>query len=494
MGSSKQVNEFFHKRRAGLLLHLTSLPSTCPDGVHAGDTTRFIDFLAGTGFSIWQMLPVHPVDEYNSPYRGSSVFAGNPRFINVQEFYNKKWPPDNKPDSCYERIDSASDPIAEIQSCFDHLATDSQRSDYEDFKHKHAVWIDDYALFSAIKQVYSGKSWWDWPQRLKTRNATELLEFRNGYAGLVERNYFEQYLFFSQWHDLRAQANSKGILLLGDMPMFTAHNSVDVWAHPDYFLLDSAGQPAAVSGVPPDYFSATGQRWGTPLYRWSRIAEDGFCWWINRLQTEFELFDIVRLDHFRGFDTVWEIPVHAPTVDGVWKHVPGHEFFQVLQSEFGPLPLIAEDLGYITPQVTRLRCNFNLPGMKVLQFAFDSDDTNPYLPHNHEPDYLVCTGTHDTDTALGWFTALDESQKRRVLHHMRQPDEPMPWPMIHTALGSVCQMAILPMQDLLGLDSSHRMNFPGTTQGNWQWRFEWDWLTSGLMEKLRQMNESYGRC
>jgi 4-alpha-glucanotransferase len=489
-----QANEHFLRHRAGVLLHPTSLPSTGACGILGEDASRFIDFLADGGFSIWQMLPVQPVDEHGSPYQGSSVFAGNPRFISTQPICAKSWMTNAESNSDLERIESATDPVTEMQSRFDLYAADDDRADYTDFKLQHAMWIDDYALFMAIKQVCISKAWWQWPMALKTRSETGLREFREQHNELIEHYYFEQYLFFSQWSDLRKRANDKGVLLLGDMPMFIAHNSVDVWAHPEYFILDGKGQPAVVSGVPPDYFSSTGQRWGTPLYQWSRIAEDGFRWWIDRLQTQFELFDIVRLDHFRGFESIWEIPESCQSADGEWKHVPGHEFFQTLLNKFGPLPMIAEDLGYITPEVTRLRQDFKLPGMKVLQFAFDGKDTNPYLPHNHEPDCLVCTGTHDNNTTLGWFTALTKSQQKIVIDYMQHPDEPMPWPMIHTVLGSICHIAILPMQDLLGLDSSHRMNFPGTVKDNWQWQFEWDWIPHDLITKLRQMNEHYGRC
>lgn len=486
--SRQQTNKYFRQRRAGVLLHPTSLPSSDTDGALGDNASRFIQFLADAGFSVWQMLPIQAPDKYGSPYQCSSVNAGNPQLISLKKLSACHWME-------HDQQQQAEAPIAHAHKCFMRHANEAEHSDYQTFKHKHAYWLDNYALFSTIKQIYENKPWWEWPEGLRLRDNTTLDAFRQGNASTLNYYLFEQYIFFSQWYELRSQAHDRGVLLMGDMPLFTAHDSVGVWAHPDYFQLDDAGQPTVVAGVPPDYFSPTGQRWGNPLYDWSRLAESEFEWWIERLRTQFDLFDLIRIDHFRGFVAHWEIPVDCPTAEhGEWKCVPGRELFQTIKDEFGNLPLIAEDLGTITPDVIKLRNDFELPGMKVLLFAFDSDDDNPYLPHNHDLASVVYTGTHDNNTILGWFYNLDEAQQQRVYEYLHNPSDAMPWPLINSALKSVCPMAIIPMQDVLGLDGSHRMNTPGTVGDNWRWKFEWEWISPDLVTKLRHLNGLYGRC
>jgi 4-alpha-glucanotransferase len=311
---------------------------------------------------------------------------------------------------------------------------------------------------------------------------------------LIEAYNLEQYLFWEQWRSLHDYARQRSIELIGDVPMFVAADSCDVWANRTLFKLDSDGQPQRVAGVPPDYFSSTGQRWGNPVYRWTEHLAEDFGWWSRRVEHQLCFFDRLRLDHFRGFAAAWEIPRESPTAErGGWVPAPGAELLAKLEQRLGSLPLIAEDLGTITPDVVQLRRRFKLPGMAVLQFAFDNDASNPYLPHNQERHSVVYTGTHDNNTTLGWFDELDARQRARVLEYLGYPDESMPWPLIRAGLASVAELCLLPLQDLLGLQAAHRLNTPGTIAGNWQWRFQWDWIEAGLAGRIRRMNELYGR-
>jgi len=484
------THNIFRRRRAGVLLHPTSLPGSVSDGALGADSLRFLDFLTEAGFSIWQMLPVHSTDQSGSPYQGTSLHAGDPRLINRQRLQERGWLTGCENAAALNPADFFHAALTGFQ----HTAPAAEQEAYQVFVRAQSSWLDDYALYSVIKVRNFNMPWWQWPQPVRDRNPAALARFRVEQADALEACRFEQYVFFSQWQALLQAAHQRGVLLLGDMPILVAHDSVDVWAHPEYFKLDANGQPVVVAGVPPDYFSATGQRWGNPLYEWRRFAEQGYHWWVERIRAQLQLFDMVRVDHFRGFEALWEIDAHLPTAQhGRWQPVPGRELFNVLRTEFGELPLIAEDLGIISPAVEQLRDDFGLPGMKVLMFAFDSDERNPYLPHNHVPNSVVYTGTHDNDTTVGWYYGLTDAQRQRLLEYLQYPNEPMPWPLITTALQSVARTAILPMQDLLGLDSSHRMNVPGTNSGNWFWRFSWEWLSPDLPRKLRHLNKLYGR-
>jgi len=493
--TDRTSHRIFQSRRAGVLLHPTSLPHAHSDGALGKEAFRFIDFLAEAGFSVWQMLPLNPTDGHHSPYQTSSVHAGNGRLISPRQLTEKAW----LSETMHARIrDSCGPPVtlmSELHKDFLKKATDTERADYQRFTRQHSYWLEDYSLYSVIKLITAGAPWWEWPPELRHRDAVTLDTLRQEQAEQLDIYRFEQFVFFDQWQTLRQRAHARGIKLFGDMPILAAHDSVDVWTHPGHFQLDDAGQPLVVAGVPPDYFSATGQRWGNPLYRWSVHQAEGFRWWIDRFRTQLELFDLIRLDHFRGYDSLWEIPAMDQTAEGGrWQAAPGRELFRSVQETLGDLPLVAEDLGIIPPKVIKLRDDFNMPGMKILQFAFDSNAANPYLPHNHDLCSLVYTGTHDNDTTLGWYTGLATRQQQSVLEYLRYPDEPMPWPLINAALQSVCPLAILPMQDLLALDSSHRMNTPGTTTGNWQWQFDWSQVPAGLTDKLRRLNSLYGRC
>jgi len=457
----RQQHDCFGQRRAGVLLHLTSLPDIFRTGLLGNDVNRFLDFLSDAGFSLWQMLPVQPVNKYASPYQSSSLHAGNPDFISRTRQY-------------LDRVDG---------------------SDMEHFRKSHAAWLDDYVLFSAIKEVYGGSPWYAWPDDLKYRDEQALSRFSDQHAVHIDRYCREQYVFFSQWRELRRRARERDILLVGDMPLFPGDDSADVWAHRRNFKLDDTGLPQVVAGVPPDYFSASGQRWGNPVYDWEVISADNFRWWIDRLRTQLELFDLIRMDHFRGLEATWEIPAGSETAEkGSWVPVPGRELLEVLYANFKPLPIIAEDLGLISAEVARLRQDYRLPGMVILQFAFDSDADNPYLPHNHKPDGVVYTGTHDNNTLKGWFDGLDQDQRARICDYLGADDIDMPWPMIRLALESVCNMAIVPMQDLLGLGAQHRMNVPGTRLCNWKWRLEWNPVSKQLAARLKLLNQLYRRC
>lgn len=464
------------RRRSGILLPMAAL---CTDtgGALGAPARRFLDFLCNAGFGFWQMLPIHPPDTYGCPYQSGSVHAGDTRLIGEGDEQSAPW----------MRASTFDD--------FRRHAGPEDLQDYAEFRQRQAAWLDDFALFLAIKHGCGERPWWEWSPELRDRDAEAIAAFRVREAPVIEGHCCRQYLFFRQWRELRREAAARGLLLIGDVPLFPAHDSADVWVHRNCFQLHAAGQPVVLAGVPPDRYSATGQRWGNPVYDWLRLSKDGFRWWIDRMRTELQLFDLLRLDHFRGLQAVWEIPAVDPTAQfGQWRPAPGRELLDALRAELGSLPLIAEDLGLITAEVHALRREADVPGMKVLQFAFDSDSTNPYLPHNHEPGFVVYTGTHDNNTTLGWYEDLDPGGRKRVLEYLGSPQEPMPWPLIRAALASVCQTAVLPMQDVLSLDASHRINIPGTLNANWRWRLNWDRVNPELAARLRDLNFLYGRA
>ncbi len=482
------------QRRAGVLLHPTSLPGTLGNGDLGHEAYRFIDFLSHAGMSVWQMLPIAPTHGDLSPYTALSVHAGNPDLINLEWLGKKGW------------LDSGGVPSVSglasyrrqrlIAACDGFIvnASEEDRQAYEYFRLQHKHWLDDYALFQALRRHHDNSHWLTWPAELRDAQPAALREALSVLYQEVEQACFEQYVFFQQWHELREYAHQRGVLLFGDVPIFVAHDSAEVWRHREYFTLDEEGNALTVAGVPPDYFSATGQRWGNPHYRWDRMSEDGFKWWKERLATQLDMFDWLRIDHFRGFEAYWEIPAHEETaMNGHWVKAPGDDLFAALQETFDPLPLVAEDLGIITDEVDALRKKYGLPGMKILQFAFDGGATNPYLPHNHTLDSVVYTGTHDNDTTQGWHQDLSDESKHYLNSYLGHSDEAMPWVLIRSALASVSRLAIIPMQDLLALDGEHRMNVPGTAEGNWQWRFDWSQVDEGLADKIYQMVSLYGR-
>ena len=483
-----------HERRAGVLLHLTSLPEAEQHGALGASARRFVDLLAGSGFTVWQMLPVGPVDEDRSPYFSRSVHAGDPGLIDLGELLAARWIAASAPHADEPTAHFRKRRLLEALIGFENRADAEARADYDRFVELHRGWLLDDALFLALKAEHQGGPWWQWRQEVRDREQGALAAAHERHRAAVEQFVFEQYLFHRQWHALKAYANQRGVALFGDIPIYVAHDSVETWAHRANFRLDAQGQPLAVAGVPPDYFAADGQLWGNPLYDWRAMQRDAFSWWLTRLATQLERFDLLRIDHFRGLESYWEIPAHATSArDGTWQPAAGAALLERVREHFGRLPFVAEDLGVITPAVEQLRRRFDLPGMRILQFAFDGSPANPYLPHNHQARAVVYTGTHDNDTTLGWFAALDANARAHVLDYLRcRPEEVLP-SMIRAALGSVAELAILPLQDLLGLGSEARMNTPGTTSGNWRWSFEWHRLPADFAIRWRHMNRLFDR-
>ncbi len=487
--------DVFAQRRAGILLHPTSLPGAPANGDLGSEAYRFVDFCAECGIRAWQTLPLGPTHEDLSPYQCLSVHAGNVRLISLQALVDLGWLDDAGLDESGDLEAQRAVRLNAAYNGFQRKAGDAERRAFKRFVREHARWLDDFALYQALRNANGGKAWYDWPQALCERNADALQAERKRLAGAIAQVRFEQFLFYRQWKQLRQYANDRGVLLFGDIPIFVAHDSADVWAHREWFSVDEHGQLQVVAGVPPDYFSATGQRWGNPHYRWDELKKDGFAWWLERIRSQMEMFDLMRIDHFRGFEAYWEIDARADTaIDGHWVKGPGESFFQVLKQVFGELPLVAEDLGVITPEVTALRKQFSLPGMKILQFAFDGSAANPYLPHNHEELGVVYTGTHDNNTTLGWYQDLSDDERAAVRHYLGDSQEPMPGLLMRTALASVARLAVIPLQDVLELDGAHRMNIPGVGEGNWRWRFSWDQVQEQHKQRLRDWIKLYGRA
>lgn len=475
-------------RRAGIILHPTSLPGIQSCGSMGEQAFRWIDWLHAAGFGVWQVLPLTPVAD-GSPYNSYSAFAGNPQLIDIAAMANVGFP-------ALMQEQGAPDVMQCLAQQFEWLESRQPQPLWNQLENFCASqpWLEDFCLFSVIKELHP-VHWIDWPAPLRNREPAALAGFAAEHGSRIRFHRFVQFVFMTQWQALKRYANQRNILLFGDIPIFVSHDSVDAWRHRDLFKLDQDGNPHVVAGVPPDYFSATGQRWGNPLYDWPRHQSDGFSWWKTRIDHALRLYDTVRIDHFRGFVASWEIPADEPTaINGRWIEAPGDALFQHLLQDRQSLPLIAEDLGIITPEVVALRKKYGLPGMKILQFAFDSDGANPYLPHNHTRDSVVYTGTHDNNTTLGWYDSLGDDIRQRIARYYAQPQEPMPWPLIKSALASPARWSILPLQDVLALGAEHRMNTPGTTAGNWEWRFDWQQFSHGLAELLRELNRLYNRA
>lgn len=479
------------KRRAGILLHPTSFPAGSENGVLGKDAFQFVDFLVQSGLSVWQLLPLGPTHGDKSPYQSLSAHAGNPDLICWQSVMDESWVDNNAISS-----NSGSDICALMYQQFINAADSALRDAFEHFTEVQSFWLDDYAQFVVAKKQYEDRSWVEWPAPLRNREKIALENFENEFADAIDTVKFEQFIFFKQWLAIKRYANERNVQLFGDLPLFVAHDSSDVWAHREYFKLDGEGHSLFVAGVPPDYFSETGQLWGNPVYDWRSIASDAYSFWVERLKTQLSLFDLVRIDHFRGLEAYWEIPAdHDTALNGYWVKGPGEDFFAHLKHYFGDnLPLVAEDLGFITEEVLALRRQFSLSGMKILQFAFDSDSKNPYLPHHHERLSVVYTGTHDNNTTCGWFNGLDEAQQQRIFDYFGNPKDEMPWLLIRAAMMSPANLAVVPLQDFLSLDETHRMNVPGTVEGNWQWRFDWkDHNFVELAARVKRLAEVYGR-
>ncbi len=502
-------------RFSGILLHPTSLPGRFGIGDLGEEAYRFADFLIESGQSLWQVLPLGPTGYGDSPYACYSAFAGNTLLISPERLFEEGLLVKNDLEEIpslpadqvdFERVHKAKD--VALDKAFAHYqrTTDTElRSAFETFAEQNASWLDDYALFRALKSAHDGSAWHEWQRPLVRREPGALARARGELHDQIEAHKFFQFLFFKQWFALKAYCNERGVSLIGDIPIFVAQDSADVWTNPEQFKLDKNGVPTVVAGVPPDYFSATGQFWGNPLYNWERMLADGFRWWIERVRAALQTVDIARIDHFRGFAACWEIPGGDKTAErGRWVEAPGRELFIAIRKALGDLPIIAEDLGVITPDVEKLRDDFGFPGMRILQFAFSSDTRNIDLPHNYHRNVVVYTGTHDNDTTLGWFNSVAgegstrtkaqiESERKLCMKYLSTSGKEIQWDFIHAVLASVAHTAIVPLQDLLGLGTEARMNLPNSTKGNWTWRFERDLLTPEYGDRLRDMTETYGR-
>jgi 4-alpha-glucanotransferase len=490
------------QRRAGVLLHISSLPSSSYVGDLGTEAYRFVDFLNTTGVSVWQTLPINMPHADNSPYQCLSAFAGNPDFISLESLQAQGLLT-KKDLSAF--LTSKTQLLANAYSAFckqaeqvDSSVTKDQLN-FNKFCKKQAHWLNDFALFLALRNKFNQTGWQFWPEAYKSRDTKTLKQARQELAQEIAIIQFTQFVFFTQWLALKAYAATKKVYLFGDIPIFVAYDSADVWAQPHLFKLDENKNMVVVAGVPPDYFCVTGQRWGNPHYNWDAMAADGFSWWVSRMATQSALFDIVRIDHFRGLEAAWEIPASEDTaINGQWVLAPGEALLTAIVKALPKICLVAEDLGIITPEVDALRHAFNLPGMKILQFAFSGQEDNPYLPHHIEQNSVAYTGTHDNDTTLGWYKSLDEYQRGLVhayIHstHSEQHEVNMPADLINMAFESDAQLAIIPMQDILALDSNYRMNTPGTCSGNWHWRFNWQQLTAAQSKSIAEVIIHTGR-
>lgn len=460
----------FDRRRAGVLLHVTSLPGSGSSGDLGDEAYRFVDFLGAAGCSVWQLLPVaptHPAE--GSPYDALSAMAGNTDLISSE----------------YRTADGLDDPAT---------LTEQQQAGFSSWCAAQADWLEPYVEFAALREQHDLAPWPSWPPGLRDRDARAVAEALAPLADRVQLLRFEQWVFAVQWDRLRDHAASKGVLMFGDLPIFVSLDSADVWASRELFHLDGESRPITVSGCPPDYFSADGQRWDNPHYDWAAMAADGFGWWRRRITRQRELFDLVRIDHFRGLEAAWHVPADAPTArEGEWVPGPGADLLSVLVDAAGPGTLVAEDLGVITEEVDELRLEFALPGMKVLQFAFDGDPDNLHLPRRHEEQGVVYTGTHDNDTTLGWWDQLDEVSREQVRSCLVDPAEPMPWALVRLAMQSRSRLSVVPAQDILGLGNEARMNAPGTVGDNWSWQAPADAFDDGLASRVREVVAATGR-
>jgi 4-alpha-glucanotransferase len=490
-------------RSSGMLLHPTSFPGPYGIGDLGPFAYRFIDYLAETGSKLWQVLPLGPTSYGDSPYQCFSAFAGNPYMVSPDFLMQEglltiedlsdmpHWEP-NRVDFglIYQWKPKLLD---KAFVHFEQSASDQLRSEWAEFRQSNAAWLDDYALFMALKDANGGVAWNEWPAPQRDRDPQTLAEARSQFADNITRQQFRQFLFFRQWNALRKYANEKGIQVIGDIPIFVAMDSSDAWANPGLFYLDEAGKPTLVAGVPPDYFSPTGQLWGNPLYRWDVHKASGFAWWIERIRATLTTVDIVRIDHFRGFAGYWEVPGDAPTAQiGRWVPGPGIDLFVAIRDALGDLPIIAEDLGEITPDVIELRNTLGLPGMKILQFGFSGPD-NPFLPHHYPENCVVYTGTHDNDTALGWYRTCPHNERDFYHRYLGRDNANVPGDMIRAIWSSVAIFAIAPLQDFLGMGTEGRMNFPGKVGGYWAWRMDESHLSDWLKGRMKELNWLYER-
>ncbi len=508
-------------RKSGILLHPSCLPGPLGIGDLGDEAYRFAEWLNSTGQSLWQVLPLGDTGICNSPYMSYSAFAGNPLLIGAQPLIRSGWLRSSAMGSTADlpthRVDFPRVRRAKrnmLRAAYHGFGRSGGVDSYafREFRRHNAFWLEDHALFMALKEQQGGSAWSEWPVELANRSEHAMAQARASLAPEMQFHEFVQFVFFQQWKALRSCCDIAGIELIGDLPLYVSYDSSDVWAHRDWFRIDMQNRPEAVAGVPPDYFSASGQRWGNPLYRWQAMDDTGYQWWIERLRLNFELVAQLRLDHFRGYHAYWEVPVTDldTTRNGRWVKGPGPAFFHTVESALrnqGIKPrFIAEDLGIITPEVDMLRDQLGYPGMRILQMAFGDDPkASEYLPHNHIRNCVVYTATHDHNTTQGWFTAIPgtqtvqtaaqvERERAHALTYLGTNGREIHWDMIRLAFGSVADMAIVPLQDVLGLSSAARMNLPGTSAGNWQWRFDWNQLNQAVSEKLAALTAAFERC
>ena len=490
------------ERASGVLFHPTSLPGPYGIGDIGPSAFQFVDWLADSGCKLWQILPLGPTGYGDSPYQCFSAFAGNPYLISPDYLLRDDL---LHPDDLIETPDFPTDKVDFgrvipwklnlLERAFIRFKSAPLfvRHEFDRFCAENVSWLPDYALFMALKEANGGGAWDEWPEPLRKQDPDVLTEASQRHADAVERYTFYQFVFFRQWVALREHAHQRGLKIIGDIPIFVAYDSADVWAHPGLFYLDESGLPTVVAGVPPDYFSRTGQLWGNPLYRWDVLKNREYDWWIARFRAMFKQVDIVRLDHFRGFAGYWEIPAGSKTAEnGRWVSGPGADFLSAVEAGLGGLPIIAEDLGEITPDVIELRDQFELPGMKILQFAFSGPD-NVFLPHNYPAHCVTYTGTHDNDTAFGWYETAPEYERDFARRYLDTDGSNFAWELTRAVWSSVAVFAIAPMQDLLGLGTKARMNFPSTLGGNWSWRVSWEEMSQELQGRLRELNYLYLR-
>ncbi len=490
------------------MLHITSLPSLHGIGDFGPEAYRFMDFLSDANQTFWQILPLNPTDGAcgNSPYFSTSTFAMDPVFISMEKLVDQGlltgldfglWPGFTAGKANHHRAAQYKIPL--LQKARKRFEVFGNVSEYEDFCRKHARWLDDFVLFAALKKKFNGEAWNLWPKPIRNRNPEALAKERQALEQALEEEKFYQYLLSTQWFELKAACNKKGIKIIGDLPIYVSYDSCDVWVHPSLFKLDKDQKPYAVSGVPPDYFSETGQLWNNPVYRWDVLETTGYDWWVRRMAHTLHCFDLVRIDHFRGLVNYWEIPADSKTaLNGHWAPVPTRDFFNTLVRRFPDFPVIAEDLGFITPDVVEVMEDYHLPGMKILMFAFGDDDPmHPYLPHTYPRNCVAYTGTHDNNTLMGWFKReADREQKQRILRYLYRdaPVERLHWEMIRLLMMSVADTVIFPMQDILGLGEEARMNQPAMPSGNWNWRLLQGQLNPVIEDRLGALTKIYGRA
>jgi 4-alpha-glucanotransferase len=496
-------------RSSGIVLHPTSFPGPFGIGDLGAEARRFVDYLADAGQTLWQVLPLGPTGFGDSPYQCFSAMAGNPLLISLEDFSHGV--PAGGAFSTdrvnFEQVIPWKMAALEATARqFSEGGSEPDRQRFEEFCNENAAWLDDFALFMALKGRDPSRVWTQWEEDIRARDPQAMEQWRARLAEPIATHKFLQYAFFSQWGALRAYCRERGVRIMGDLPIYVAHDSVDVWVNPQYFQLDETGNPNAVAGVPPDYFSATGQLWGNPLYDWGAMARDGYGWWLDRFRAALKLVDVVRLDHFRGFEAYWEIPAGAPTArSGRWVKGPGRALFHTLREALGPLPVVAENLGVITLEVESLRAEFGLPGMSILQFAFGTDPQAPsFRPHNYPRETVAYTGTHDNDTTIGWWSSGGHGESTRSVEDIRAERDyarrylntdgrSIHWDFIRAVQASVADTVLIPLQDVLGLGSEARMNQPATLSGNWRWRYRAEMLTTETAQQLRALTELYER-